>query len=107
MNWIRWAPWRRYKDAVEADKDLPEGVPAEEIIEAKNNRGIVIIELRLGRGHRESFISARKIMKIMGIREVVGDVRVGLGDWQGNLIRLSVEKDLGRQWQRMPRLRVL
>ena len=30
VNMVRWAPWRRYKDAVEADGDLPEGVPVEE-----------------------------------------------------------------------------
>ena len=35
VNWVQWAPWRRYKDAVEADGDLPEGVPAKELIEAK------------------------------------------------------------------------
>jgi hypothetical protein len=30
INMVKWAPWRRYKDAVEADGDLPEGVPVEE-----------------------------------------------------------------------------
>ncbi len=62
MNWIRWAPWRRYKDAVEADGDLPEGVPAEEIIEAKNNRGTVIIETR-ERAPREFYISKKDAEK--------------------------------------------
>ena len=58
MNWIMWAPWKRYKDAVEADGDLPEGVPAEEIIEAKNNRGTVIIETK-ARAPREFYISQK------------------------------------------------
>ena len=62
VNWIRWAPWRRYKDAVEADGDLPEGVPAEEIIEAKNNRGTVIIETK-ARAPREFYISKKDIEK--------------------------------------------
>ena len=30
VNWVKWAPWNRYKDARDADGDLPEGVPAEE-----------------------------------------------------------------------------
>ena len=99
VNWIKWAPWRRYRDAVEVDWDLLEGVPAEEIIEAKNNRGTVIIETR-ERAPRES---ARKMLKSMDTLEVVGDVRVGLGDWQGSLIRQNAERDLGRQWLKMPR----
>ena len=57
VNWIQWAPWRRYKDAVEADGDLPEGVPAEELIEAKN-RGTRIIETRK-RAPREFYISKK------------------------------------------------
>ena len=31
LSWVKWAPWRRYRDAVDADGDLPEGVPAEEL----------------------------------------------------------------------------
>ena len=26
-----WAPWRKYRDADDADGDLPEGVPVEEV----------------------------------------------------------------------------
>ena len=39
VNWVQWAPWRRYKDAVEVDGDLPEGISVEERVEAQN-RGI-------------------------------------------------------------------
>ena len=56
VNWVKWAPWRRYKDAVEADGDLLQGVPAEEVIEARNNRGTVIIETRK-RAPRDFYIS--------------------------------------------------
>ena len=27
---VKWAPWHRYKDALDADGDLPEGVEAKE-----------------------------------------------------------------------------
>ena len=30
LSWVKWAPWRKYRDAVDADGDLPEGVPAGE-----------------------------------------------------------------------------
>ena len=45
VNWVQLAPWMKCKDAVEADGDLPEGVPVEERVEAQN-RGTVIIETR-------------------------------------------------------------
>ena len=35
VDWIRWAPWHRYKDARDADGDVPEGVPAEERIKSE------------------------------------------------------------------------
>ena len=45
LNWVKWAPWRRYKDAVEADGDLPEGVPAEEReIEGPSQKGVVFVK---------------------------------------------------------------
>ena len=30
VNWVKWVPWRRYKDAWDADGELPEGAPVEE-----------------------------------------------------------------------------
>ena len=30
VNWVCWAPWRRYKDAPDGDGEVPEGVPVEE-----------------------------------------------------------------------------
>ena len=59
--------------------------------------------MRLRKEHRESFISARKTQRIMDTRGDVEDVRVGPGDWQDSLIRQNAERDLGRQWQKMPR----
>ena len=49
---------------MEADGDLPEGVPAEEIIEAKNNRGTVIIETK----ERALYISKNDAEKYGDIR---------------------------------------
>ena len=47
MNWIKWAPWRRYKDAVEADGDLPEGVPVEEREpEGPTQKGVVFVKTK-------------------------------------------------------------
>ena len=31
LEWVKWAPWNRYKDAEDADGEVPEGVPAEEL----------------------------------------------------------------------------
>ena len=28
VEWVQWVPWNRYRDAPDADGDLPEGVPA-------------------------------------------------------------------------------
>ena len=30
MNWVKWAPWTKYKDHEDQDGDLPEGVSVEE-----------------------------------------------------------------------------
>ena len=30
LNWIRWAPWHRYKDDPEMDGAVPEGVDVED-----------------------------------------------------------------------------
>ena len=42
LNWVKWAPWRRYKNAVDADGDLPEGVPVEEQKGSGEGRGGVM-----------------------------------------------------------------
>ena len=69
MNWAQWAPWRRYKDAVEADGDLPEGVPVEERMRAQD-KGIIMKETR--QKDRGNFTSARKMLKSMGTPDGVG-----------------------------------
>jgi hypothetical protein len=69
VNWVQWAPWRRYKDAVEADGDLPEGVPVEERMGAQD-KGIIMIETR--QKDRGNFTSARKMLKSMGTPDGVG-----------------------------------
>eukprot|EP00973_Karenia_brevis_P086323 11971233-Karenia_brevis.AAC.1 len=30
LSWVVWAPWRRYRDAEDADGDVPEGVRDED-----------------------------------------------------------------------------
>ena len=56
IEWVKWAPWNRYKDARDADGDVPEGIPTEERAkdEATGNRTI-IVETR-ERAPREFYI---------------------------------------------------
>ena len=49
LEWVKWAPWHRYKDAGDRDGEVPEGVPLEEQEgEVGGNRGdkVVFIETR-------------------------------------------------------------
>ena len=46
VAWVKWAPWNRYKDARDADGDVPEGVPVEEKIEEGNGNKVVFVETR-------------------------------------------------------------
>ena len=47
VNWVKWVPWNRYKDARDADGDLPEGVPAEEKRDSKTGDSkTVFVETR-------------------------------------------------------------
>ena len=47
VDWIKWAPWNRYKDSGDADGDVPEGVPVEERSETKGSgAGIVFINTK-------------------------------------------------------------
>ena len=65
MYWIEYdtikAPWREYKDAVEADGDSAEGILVEERIE-EQKRGTVFIETR-ERAPREFYISKKNAEK--------------------------------------------
>eukprot|EP00973_Karenia_brevis_P078738 10928487-Karenia_brevis.AAC.1 len=38
VKWVKLAPWRKYKDAEDADGDLPEGVSDEEREKPDQNR---------------------------------------------------------------------
>ncbi len=44
VTWVDRVPWNRYKDAIDADGELPEGVPAEEVRQEEGigNRPMVI-----------------------------------------------------------------
>ena len=49
VDWVRWAPWNRYKDAQDADGDVPEGVPAEDRVAEEDKdpgRGTVFVRTR-------------------------------------------------------------
>ena len=35
LDWVKWAPWHRYRDAEDEDGEVPEDVPAEERSEPK------------------------------------------------------------------------
>ena len=41
VNWVCWAPWRRYKDAPDGDGEVPEGVPVEENEDQQGKAGVV------------------------------------------------------------------
>ena len=59
LTWVRWAPWRRYKDAEDADGDLPEGVEiAEEVKEDNKTPAPVYIETK-NTPPRDFFISKK------------------------------------------------
>ena len=47
LNWVRWAPWRHYKDQEGADGEVPEGVPAEERDRTDSGREkVVYVDIR-------------------------------------------------------------
>ncbi len=56
VTWVDRVPWNRYRDAIDADGDLPEGVPAEEIRqrEETGDRPIVIQTRKMA--PRDSYI---------------------------------------------------
>ena len=43
LKWVIRFPWNRYKDALDADGDLPEGVPARDVPEGQKASGPQII----------------------------------------------------------------
>ena len=57
VEWVQWVPWNRYRDAPDADGDLPEGVPVVEPREIQSDLGSrpIIIETR-ERAPREFYI---------------------------------------------------
>ena len=48
VEWVKWVPWNRYRDAPDADGDLPEGVPVVEPREIQSDVGsrFIIIKTR-------------------------------------------------------------
>ncbi len=63
MDWVKWAPWRRYKDATDADGDLPGGIPPEERTEASGlGDRLVFIETK-NKAPRDFYISKQDAEK--------------------------------------------
>ena len=93
LNWVKWAPWRRYKDAVEADGDLPEGVPAGEQRRNEDQPGRLVVVDTRERAPGELY-TAKQDLTSMGTPGVVGDVLVFLGVWEDSLIQWNVGKGL-------------
>ena len=65
VNWIKWAPWRRYKDAEDADGDLPEGyeeVDAPPVIKEGPKGPTIIVETK-DEAPREFYISQKDAEK--------------------------------------------
>jgi hypothetical protein len=63
VKWVKWAPWHRYKDAPDADGDLPEGVPAEERrSEAPAGERVIVVDTR-AKAPREFYISKEDVEK--------------------------------------------
>ena len=78
LNWVKWTPWRRYKDAVEADGDLPEGVPAEEReTEGPSQKGAVFVKTNRPVQGNSTFL--RRMLKSMGVPGVAEGVQVSQG----------------------------
>ena len=102
LSWVKWAPWRRYKDAVDADGDLPEGVPAEDLKRNEDKPGgLVFVNTR--ESAPESFTLTKRMPISMVTPGDVGDVLVSPGVWAGNLTLMIVGRGLERLCVRMPR----
>ena len=59
LSWVKWAPWRRYKDAVDADGDSPEGAPADEIKKDEDKPGGLVFVNTRESAPREFYISKK------------------------------------------------
>ena len=82
LEWVQWAPWRRYRGA-EGDGDVPEGVTPEEREEAKRDGagGEVIVVNTWERAPRDFWIT-KKDVDDHGVTRGCGGCRsmyVGLG----------------------------
>ena len=61
VNWVRWAAWNKYRDAEDADGDVPEGVPTDEVRRLQGER-IVFIESR-GKAPRQFHTFQQDVIK--------------------------------------------
>ena len=64
VDWVKWAPWNRYKDARDADGDLPDGVPVEEKKQEGGGSGdrIVVVDTR-EKAPRDFYIKKEDVEK--------------------------------------------
>lgn len=76
-EWVRWAPWCHYKDAVDADGDAPEGAPAEERASGSGDQRVFI---QTREKAPRVFSYHRRMRRSTETREVAGDAQAGSRD---------------------------
>ena len=63
VGWVKWAPWNEYKDAENADGEVPEGIPIEEKVNSSGSgERVVYIDTR-DKAPREFYISKKNAEK--------------------------------------------
>ena len=92
LSWIQGVPWRRYKDALDGDGELPEGLTVRDLPQETRPVGDseprIMLLLGISRFRK-------KMLKNMDIPGDVGDVPVGSEVWADNPIQTLAEPDLG------------
>ena len=61
VSWVNWAPWNRYKDAVDVDGEIPEGITVDARAPGTGIQDrVVYIETR-DKAPREFYISTKDV----------------------------------------------
>ena len=63
VGWIKWAPWHRYRDAPDADGDVPEGVPVDEKEEYLSQKGEMVFINTRDPIPRDVYLSEKRFPK--------------------------------------------
>ena len=92
IKMVRWVPWNRYKDAGDADGEVPECVPADERVDHAEGAPKVVFTETRERAPREFFSFESRMRNDAGSPEVAEDAAVGSECWVDNHIRNPVVK---------------